>query len=389
MENHVSFKEKFGIASTQFGGMLGAGVASGAGVTVYFVQKSGYFSAIVPILSLLLLFAIYYLGMETSRLYHLENNSQLYNLLYGNSVLKKVFTPLANVTVFYMMILSCAMAFGGAGSILKQYFNAPSLFGGAITAVACILVIFFGMEVFKKLQSIFCLIMFVILTASYVTALSRGGMTLVFEKISMHWLPETAGIGSSIWWALSFTAMYIGFLPLLIMSGKSLQSSKNIKSTLGIGFVLNMSAVYLPCISILAYSPEAAAADIPASFVVEQAGIPFASQLYLILLILALISTGASCLVTIGGQLSPYLPKSIKSEKTRNSIIYVAFAAIFTLFAPLGLAGTIKLLAPIANYLCIFGLGLPLCALAPYQIIIKRREQKSTISKIYTTKETK
>ncbi|MBF4694744.1 hypothetical protein [Fusibacter ferrireducens] len=377
MEKQIQFKGKFEIASTQFGGMLGAGIASGAAVTLYFVQKNGYFAIIVPLISLCLLFLIYYMGMETSRLYGLENHTQLYNLLYGKSAFSKFFTILANITVFYMMLLSSAMAFGGAGSIFEQYFNAPSILGGTLTAIACIMVIYFGMDVFKRLQSAFSLIMFAILTISYVTALSKGGMTSVFEKVAIRWMPETASIGGSIWWGLSFTAMYIGFLPLLISAGKSLKSSQSIRSTLSIGYVLNLSAVYLPCIAILAYAPEATQAGIPSAYVVEQAGIPFATQLYLILLIFALISTGASCLITIGLQISPLLEKRIPSPKVRNSVIYILFAIVFTLFAPLGLTGTMKLLAPIANVFCIFALGLPICLFAPGKIIKKYKMLKT------------
>lgn len=376
MKNHVNFKEKFAVASTQFGGVLGAGVASGATVALYFIQKGGYCAAAASVLALLILFALYYIGMETAREYNLENHTQLYNLFYGNSVLKKFLTPLANITVFYMMILSSAMAFAGAGTIVSQYTNLSPIVGGLVVGVLCILVVFFGLEVFKKLQSWMCLAMFVILTVCYVVTLVNGGAENLKTVVASRWMPETASVGKMLWWALSFIGLYVGFLPILIMSGKKLTTAKDVGEMLGIGFVLNASAFILPTFAILAYSPAASLENIPAAYVVNLSGIPHFTEIYLILLFLALISTGASCLVTIGAQLSPYLPKKIESERTRNSIVYILFAVIFAFFAPLGMASTLKLLAPIANYLCIFSLVLPIVVFAPIKLAQKRKENK-------------
>jgi len=376
MKNHVNFKEKFAVASTQFGGVLGAGVASGATVALYFIQKGGYCAAAASVLALLILFALYYIGMETAREYNLENHTQLYNLFYGNSVLKKFLTPLANITVFYMMILSSAMAFAGAGTIVSQYTNLSPIVGGLIVGVLCILVVFFGLEVFKKLQSWMCLAMFVILTVCYVVTLVNGGAENLKTVVASRWMPETASVGKMLWWALSFIGLYVGFHPILIMSGKKLTTAKDVGEMLGIGFVLNASAFILPTFAILAYSPAASLESIPAAYVVNLSGIPHFTEIYLILLFLALISTGASCLVTIGAQLSPYLPKKIESERTRNSIVYILFAVIFAFFAPLGMASTLKLLAPIANYLCIFSLVLPIVVFAPIKLAQKHKENK-------------
>lgn len=376
MNNHASFKEKFAVASTQFGGILGAGVAAGATVSVYFIQKGGYYAAIVSVVALVLLFIIYFVGMETVRQYKLENHTQLYNLFYGNSFLKKILTPLANFTVFYMMILSSAMAFAGAGTIVNQYTTMSPVIGGLVVGVLCILVIFFGLDIFKRLQSYMSLAMFLILTICYVITLINGGFANLSKIIASKWMPETASIRTMLWWALSFIGLYVGFLPLMIMSGKKLTTTKDIGGMLGIGIVLNASAFILPTFAILAYSPEACSQSIPASYVVTISGIPYFTEIYLILLLLALISTGASCLVTIGAQLSPYLPKRIESERTRNSIIYIAFAVVFAFFAPLGMANTIKLLAPVANYLCIFTLVLPIVIFAPIRLAQKRKETK-------------
>ena len=376
MKNHVNFKEKFAVASTQFGGVLGAGVASGATVALYFIQKGGYCAAAASVLALLILFALYYIGMETAREYNLENHTQLYNLFYGNSVLKKFLTPLANITVFYMMILSSAMAFAGAGTIVSQYTNLSPIVGGLIVGVLCILVVFFGLEVFKKLQSWMCLAMFLILTVCYVVTLVNGGAENLKTVVASRWMPETASVGKMLWWALSFIGLYVGFLPILIMSGKKLTTTKDVGEMLGIGCVLNASAFILPTFAILAYSPAASLESIPAAYVVNLSGIPHFTEIYLILLFLALISTGASCLVTIGAQLSPYLPKKIESERTRNSIVYILFAVIFAFFAPLGMASTLKLLAPIANYLCIFSLVLPIVVFAPIKLAQKHKENK-------------
>jgi hypothetical protein len=377
MDSKVSYREKFGIASTQFGGMLGAGIASGATVSVYFINRNGYLAIIFPLLSLAFLFTLYYVGLETTRLYQLNSNSDLYNLLYGNNRLKKIMTPLANFTVFYMMVFSSVMAFSGVGTIFKNYFHLPSLLGGFIVAVSCILIIYFGLKVFQRLQSIICLIMFFIISISYVIALASNGIGLLGEKILLRWWPESASIGSSIWWALSFSAIYIGFLPLLIIAGKPLRTSNSIKSTLRIGFVLNSAAVYLPCLAILAFAPNSTSAGIPATYAVGQAGIPFAETIYLILLFLALVSTGASCLFTIGTQLSGYLPKLIKSEKFRNGIVYIIFSIFFILCATLGLTAALSVFAPMANILCILTLVIPLAFLAPGKIINMRKANKA------------
>lgn len=364
MEHHISFSKKLGIASTQFGGMLGAGVASGATVSLYFVSKNGYLAVIFPVLSLLFMFILYAIGLETARRYQLENSTQLYHFLYGDSIFRKVLAPIADITVVYMMIFAVVTAFSGAGTIFKQYWNIPVLLSAAVIAVLCILVIYFGMEVFQKLQSVLAVAMFLILVCSYVTALIRGGFPLLGEKTVLRWMPEGSGLGVSIWWAVSFGAIYMQFLPILLLAAKPLHSFREIRSTLGIGFLLNLSAAYLPSLAILAYSPAAMDAEVPAVYVVEQAGIPFAQELYLALLVFAFISTGASCLYTLGAQLAPFLPKQIEKPQARTAVIYVLSSVVLVLFSQLGLKGVLNLFAPVANVLCIFAMAVPLLFIA-------------------------
>ena len=72
MKDNLKFKEKFGIASTHFGGLLGAGTASGVSIAGYFVTKGGWMSLFFPWVTIILMFIIYYFGIQISRLKKFE-----------------------------------------------------------------------------------------------------------------------------------------------------------------------------------------------------------------------------------------------------------------------------------------------------------------------------
>ena len=156
-----------------------------------------------------------------------------------------------------------------------------------------------------------------------------------------------------------------------------LKSSSDVKSTLGVGFVTNLFAIYLPAICILAFSPEVLEAPIIALGVFD-AAIPgkFAQTVYSVLLVIAFISTGAPVLMAMGQRFERYLPGKIKNTNHRNIITQILFSFIGMLSAQFGINQVAMVSSIFLAPLAMVGVFLPLLIRGPIILRQKKNEDK-------------
>ena len=369
MKNNLKFREKFGIASTHFGGLLGAGTASGVSIAGYFVTKGGWMSLFFPWVTIILMFIIYYFGIQISRLKNFEKYNEVLSYAYGD--LKKFLTPLGEIAVIYNLMFSLALAFSGGGVLLNQFTKIPVIFGVIVISLICIIISFYGLDFLNKIQSFMTFGMLLILFLAYIPALIKGFPNLI-ETISNGWMPEGASFGRGFYWAFADTASYASFLAIYMLNVKKFSNTKEVKSTLTLGALMCSTALWLPALVLLSYT-DAVSQEIPTMYIMQNV-IKFrgTTVAYTVLLMLAFISTGASCLAAMSDRFSVYIPKSISKPSSRTLLICIIVSIISILIAQSGIRSVFNLFTPIGNVLSLTLLAIPLLFILP----VKYRKDK-------------
>ena len=178
--------DMFMIASGQFGCMVGSGVASGVTLILYFVSKGGIYAPFAAAASILVLFFMYYLGLEIGRKYSIGSYDGLYKMVYGKASI--VLSPLADLSVILTSFVCILAVFSGAGSYFNQMFGWPILVGALGTAVICFIIAYKGIDFFNKAQGLMSIVIFLILCATYLAAIFYFGWDELVSKYAMRWV---------------------------------------------------------------------------------------------------------------------------------------------------------------------------------------------------------
>ena len=364
MDNSLKFREKFGIASTHFGGLLGAGTASGVSIAGFFITKGGWMSVFFPWMTIILMFIIYYYGIQASRLFKFEKYNEVLSYAYGNG--KKYLTPIGEVAVIYNLMFSLALAFSGGGVLLNQFTGIPVLIGVTLISVCCILISFYGLDFLNRIQGFMTFAMLAILFLAYIPALIKGFPNLV-ETVKSGWMPENASFGRGFYWAFADTASFASFLAIYMLNVKKFNTDSEVKSTLTIGAIMCSTALWLPALVLLSYT-DAVSQEIPTLFIMQNVvSFKGTAVAYTVLLMLAFISTGASCLAAVSDRFGSYLPKSIEGDRKRSVIVCIIVCIISIIIAQSGIRNVFDLFTPIGNVLSITLLAIPLLFILPYK----------------------
>ncbi|MDR2258654.1 MAG: hypothetical protein LBE14_05850 [Treponema sp.] len=367
MNEKLSLKEKFVVASGQFGGMLGAGICSGATVTVYFVAKGGYLAPVTALIALLFLFLTYYLGIEMGRVYDIHNYRELFKEIYGKAGV--IMSPLTDIMMVYSLMISTAFAFSGCGSYFNQTLGLPILIGASGAAIICLIIAFKGIGFFNKVQGIMCFVMFAILLIVYITIIFGFGYDSLIEKFSLRWLPENYSTGTMALWCFYFAASYLSFLSIYLISGKKIKRKKDVLQTCGIGLILNIGAVVLPVITLLAFAPRSFSFNIPMLYIMTDIlKFPPAQIVYSVLLLFAFLTTGAACLVSLNDRFERYIPKNVTNPVIRKAVVPVIVSVISLVLAPMGLLSLLSQFSPYSSIASIITIFVPVLFIAPVKI---------------------
>lgn len=370
MKKDLKFSDKFGIASTHFGGLLGAGTASGVSIAGYFVTKGGWMSIFFPWVTIILMFIIYYFGLQISRLKKFEKYNQVLSFSYGG--LNKYLTPLGEVAVIYNLMFSLALAFSGGGVLLNQFTGIPVIFGVIIITLICVIISFYGLDFLNKIQGMMTFCMLAILFLAYIPALINGFPNLI-QNVKNGWMPQGAGFGRGLYWAFADTASYASFLAIYMLNVKKFNNDRELKSTLTMGAIMCSTALWLPALVLLSYT-QAVSEEIPTLYIMQNVNSFRGTTIaYSILLMLAFVSTGASCLAAVSDRFSIYIPKSVKKPRLRNFLVCMIISIVSILVAQSGIRNVFNLFTPIGNVLSITLLAIPLLLILP----IKYKKCKS------------
>jgi len=375
-QNRLSFSQKFNIASGQFGCMLGAGIASGAVMVVFFIGQAGVWSPFVALAAFVLLFICYYFGIQMCRKYGIDSFDGLFKELFGK--FGKVMGPVSQGLFLFAFFVSILTVYSGAGSFMNQLLGWPHLLGVVLTAGVCLFIALSRMAIFNKLQGAMGWAMFLILIVVYFVAIFGFGGERLADKFATGWMPEGASIGSSALWLIFFSASFISMLSVYMFNIKDFKTTRDVKQTLTIGFVLNIAATVLPIFALLAFIPEVLSVQIPTLFLMTDV-LKFAPGLvvYAVLLIFAFLTTGGASIIAMNQSVVRFLPKKISNPKLRNLIVPIALTLVFIPMSTDTMMSIMYTYSPIIGYISIFVMMIPLLVIAPIKLRKKRLAEEA------------
>ena len=372
----LSFVDKFEIASTQFGAMLGAGLASGATVTVYYITKGGYLSPLMAIFTLILMFAFYFVATLLTRKFGFKDYGELYKMAYGRY--GKFFSILVDAQVVFNFFMYTALALGGAGSYLNQMLGWPIIAGNILCGIVCFLIVIGGTKFFSKIQGIMSFIMFAILSVVFFVVIFVLGWDELVQKITTQWVPADFSVGRMFLYALMIAMSYISMISIYVMNAGKFNSTGEVVSTMGINFVLDAMALVVPIFGLIAFAPESISAEIPILYILtDVVKIPIATGIYSILLFFAFFTTGASCVVTMAHRMDSFVSKATNNGFMKKYLVPVILILGAAITAQGGLTSLYGAVAVPVGILGTITMGIPLVILSIRKLGKKAKTESS------------
>jgi uncharacterized membrane protein YkvI len=327
-----------GAATVWFSTHCGAGFASGTQELQYFTNH-GWYGWILPVISIFIIAAIYYVGMETAR------QTDKWNYHAWSKEAYKPIGSLGSVLIEISIVVTTIAATAGcisAGANLgNQQFGWPMWVGSVLMFVIITVLCIFGEKVVRNNAMIMTVAIIAIVLIVLIAGVVKNSGTIAQLMREGYVNPEAAkwsitgaagattqgNFGNALLWALTYAGFQMAIIGGVSSSFKGAKSKRESKGAVILGFILNVVMLSGVCLLLFAGMPgiweNDAARTLPTLYMVNSLGIPALSVLYPILLFLALVTTGVGMTFGIVERLNPYILKRMKSEKARKSIISV------------------------------------------------------------------
>lgn len=361
--------------TTQFGG----GWASGMQAYQWFAMH-GWMGLFMPLIGMAIIGGIGFITIEYARRQQTWHYRAFMQSLYGSRIVGIIH----EITMLVGMPISAGALIATAGSTAASMFGMNYWVAVLIYSAIVILGCMYGEEMVRRSATIMgAIIVVLLLTIFIIVIINRHQIVdnYVAEKaVFTNW--------SDAWFnALKFgattSAMVLSLLPVM----QKLGSTKEASVVAFGGFAANSVIIMAICYIMLAFMPDVVGAPVPMLFAASNLNMPIMQWIYVIVLYLALITTGIGMLYTYVVRFSPVLEKraKIKSEKARAGII---IAVILGISALISAAGLYAIIAQGYNVMALMNLplvtfGIPIVGI--YKLVKMRKREKEELKPALTS----
>lgn len=335
-----------GIASVWFGAHVGPGVASGKQTAVYYAEF-GRWGLFTPIIAMAIMgFCIYY-GVEYARMTRARNFKELTDkLFYPYHKLFSTFFELTFVATVLMVVGGC-IATGAA--VLEQYLGLPIIVGTILIVLITILLAMYGANLVRASSTV--MTVFILIALAIIVIL---GLTSSQASFNEQWA-ATSFSDVSPWSAIIMAIVYTGFqsagnIANAISVSEGIESRKESMKAAILGTVLN--TILLVSIAFLLFSyPTSISEVMPNYYIVELLGIPILLVAYVLLVLLAVISTTVSFSFSIVARYGKFMP--IEPGRKRDFLVTAILLVLTVIVSFFGLDAIVSQGYKYLGYACI------------------------------------
>lgn len=319
--NIVSTKTIFGVAAVWFGAHAGGGFATGNQTMNFFVQK-GWYSLILPILSMALIALVY----RESMIFAKNNKTFEYR-----SWSKKLYAPYDKVlAVFFevgyliIVLLGTGASIAGSAELLSQNGISYAI-GVIITGVFFFILTIFGASLIRNASSFMTIVIAVCLTIiCFIGIRAKVSNLAALASAKYH----VTTFSEALWYSLKYAGFQSFVLAIVISVSEPLKTNKSINKTAWIGFALNTVLIMISCTMLFSWMPESGKDPLPTLYVCKQLGSPVLTILYSFVLFFAFVSTGIGCVFGAVARFENILkvPENIVFRRGLISLITMIFS---------------------------------------------------------------
>jgi uncharacterized membrane protein YkvI len=304
-----------GIASVWFGAHCGPGTASGRQTATYY-NEFGQIGLLTPILAMALLGICIYLAIEYARLTKTYTFKEWANKFFSPH--EKVFANIFEFTYIFTVLMVLGSCIATGASALNQYLSIPMIMGTFIIAGATLILAIFGAALVRASSSIMTFMILLALGVIIVTALvsTKGDFTGNYTKMAF----ATPSLFAAIWSALIYAGFQAtGNIANTVSVAEGLQSRKESVKAAIYGVILNAALIFGIALILYAY-PESIAEALPNYYIAEVLGQPLLLFLYVIVLLLAVLTTTVGFAFAVAARYAPLI-KGMENGVKKDALI--------------------------------------------------------------------
>jgi len=329
----------FSIAAVWFSTHCGGGFATGNQEVNFFV-KFGWYSALLPILAMVIVAWTYRNALILAKDAHAHDYRSFANALYHPY--EKLLAPLFEICLLATILIAVSSSIAGAGALMRKTLGVPFFLGITGIGVLVLCLTIFGAELIIRVLRYKAYFLIVALFILAFLGLKAGA-----TNFRHAWaVRETFGTHSpeAIWKALLYVGFQaFGLVPAISVShGITTRRECNLFGAFGV--ILNGGFLAVMCIMLLGFAPAALKETLPVHFVTLRLGIPWLQIIYSLLLFVALMGTAISFVFTSVARFEKaWTPREGRSVnlRLRRAIIALVTVLICTGASTFGLTALV------------------------------------------------
>lgn len=328
-----------GVACVWMGTHFGPGFASGAQMNIYYV-KYGVFGLFMPLVAMLILGVALYFTIEYSRLKNKHNFNDYVKDLY--SPYQKIMAPLFDFCYLFTVLCALGSCLASVGSLLESFLGLNYWLGIAFVVILILLMSIFGSEIVRVVSSYMIFIIAGLMLLIVIIAFAAGTVDLpgAFAHSAEN-VPDQS-FGKALWSAVIYASFQATIICNICSVTDTLKNKTESKKSVVAGYIGNVVLMLLVIVMLFGVTNiyNVLEETLPLYSVLEHIGYSWLTILYLLLVILAVTSTGVGFIysgITRFGKLVP-----AKSDKVKGVVVSAILLIGCSLAASFGLTALVS-----------------------------------------------
>lgn len=335
LSSKPNVKGIFGVASVWFAAHVGGGFATG-NQTMNFFVKEGWYTFWIPILIMGIIALVYRETMIMARNHQAFDYRTLSKKLY--EPYDKILSIVFEICYIIIVLLATGGSIAGSAALFNDFGLNYNL-GVVITGAILFLLTIFGATLIRSASSFMTIIIVICLTLICYIGISANSNNFVNLATTYY---TTESVWKALWLGLKYAGFQCIVFSIVISVCQPLKSDREINATTIIGFILNSIMIVLSCMMLFAWLPHTSDKTLPILYICKQIGKDWLVILYTVVLFLAFISTGISCVFGAITRFEHFIkfPENITLRRGLLSLCCMILSMAISLF---GLTSIVKI----------------------------------------------
>lgn len=286
-----------GVAFVWFTTQFGGGFASGAQLIQYFVAF-GIWALITPILAQAIGAVFQWYALRHAKKHNTYDYRSFNDSFYGKFA--PIFSNLYEVVYIILLCLAPSVAFATGGSTMEELTGLPYILCTLVIGAFIFLITIYGTDLVRKAASTLSVLIIIGLLVVYIPNIIAqwGNITTNIGAMAAEAKPA----GPAMWQCFIYAAFQLASIGLLVQHAQPFESTKEAKTSMIYGFLVNAGIIFLSTIGMIAIvdNPQLSTASVPILLLVRGGvGSSFMTPIISILIILGSISTAVNMIAGV------------------------------------------------------------------------------------------